>query len=155
MTIGPRCALCKKQRQHHRASDKACPIGDVRRCTWNEKQVFTPREPRKKEGSEKRKDRVTRRAVKADPCCACLRSGTDWNPVDPAHIRTFKVTQSDHPDNFIPLCRECHQLQHKEGWKTFIATRPNVGWKIQEQRWVFHLDPFNENRLILTHPEIA
>lgn len=157
--IGPKCVLCKKQRHLHNAARLACPIGKRHRVygftRFHPENRFEAKEPKPKPGSEARKDRKVRREVKSHPCCACGTRGTDWNPVDPAHIRTFKVTQSDHPANLIPLCRDCHRTQHSEGWAEFIRARPSVGYLLETMGWVFHLDPFNEQRVILVHPEIA
>lgn len=74
--------------------------------------------------------------------------------MDPAHVRTFKVTQSDHPANIISLCRECHQMQHKDGWLDFIRYYPHVGQLLLNMGWDLIEDPFRPGRLILSHPEV-
>jgi hypothetical protein len=105
-------------------------------------------------GSEKRKNVKLRRNLKRLPCVACGTMGTDWNPVDPAHIRTFKVTQSDHPANLISLCRECHREQHKDGWFTFLTSHPIVAQTLDRMGWEISEDPFQKGRVILTHREV-
>ncbi len=162
--IGPKCQLCRKQAYHHRAKDKACPIGRVGTSTWNEKQFFTPRVPKsrasrlspvaKRGGSEKRKDRKVRRAVKANPCCACGTKGDDFNPVDPAHIRTFKVTQCDLAVNQISLCRQCHTFQHK-GWRDFLEAYPHVWDLLTSMGWHVARHPFDPSKIVFSHPEVA
>lgn len=106
--------------------------------------------------SRKRKNLKLRKSLKEESCLACGQTpGDSFNPIDPAHVRTFKVTQSDHPANIVPLCRRCHNTQHRIGWKKFISNNSKFGFELELRGWVFHLDPFNENRLILTHPEVA
>lgn len=157
--IGPRCIHCKKQRDHHRASNMACPVGKRNRelgfTQFHAENRFEAKEPARGGASEKRKDRATRRATKAEPCCACGTRGTDWNPVDPAHIRTFKVTQSDHPAGMIPLCRQCHRTQHQDGWGIFLRQNPDVVDRLESMGWRIHEDPFHVGRVILSHPEVA
>lgn len=104
--------------------------------------------------SRKRKNVKLRRALKQLPCVACGTLGTDWNPVDPAHIRTFKVTQSDHPANVVSLCRDCHKTQHKEGWEAFLANNPVVWDLLLSVGWDITQHPFQAGKLIMAHPEI-
>jgi len=105
--------------------------------------------------AERSKDKRLRRALKQELCCACGTAGTDFNPVDPAHVRTFKVTQSDHPANIIPLCRHCHRLQHSEGWDSFLRSHPPVLQLLEHMGWEISLHPFQKGKLILSHPEVA
>lgn len=160
--IGPKCIHCKKQLHYHAVKSNACPVGKRRRSLgfvsyqeFHTTQAFEAKEKSKGGAAESRKDREVRRAVNSNPCCACGTRGTDWNPVDPAHIRTFKVTQSDHPANMIPLCRECHRLQHSEGWAYMLSAFPGVYRTIHALGWSIALDPFQPGRFIFSHPEIA
>lgn len=75
-------------------------------------------------------------------------------PSDPCHIKTFKVSQSDHPANIVSMCRNHHQEQHKIGWKRMIAKYSSLGFALELKGWVFHLPPFDENKVIITHPEV-
>lgn len=155
--IGPKCVHCGKQRKHHSAHNLACPEGKRYSLGYSHFSHKTKFEAKMKStggAAEKRKDRKVRRAVKSEPCCACGTMGTDWNPVDPAHIRTWKVTQSDDPRNLIPLCRTCHQLQHREGWFYMMDSYSGVERAIYERGWRADLDPFKPGRFILSHPEI-
>lgn len=103
--------------------------------------------------SARRKNVKLRRSLKKLPCLACGIMGTDFNPVDPAHVKTFKVSQSDHPANIISLCRQCHMFQHK-GWKDFLNWAPHVGTLLCEMGWDISQHPFDKNKLILCHPEV-
>jgi len=155
--IGPKCIHCKKQLLHHNKA-KACPVGKRHRLIgftqFSSTTKFEGKEPKHQRGSESRKDYNVRKETKAEPCCACGTRGTDWNPVDPAHLRTWNVTQSDHPSAMIPLCRECHKLQHREGWDYMISAFPGVAQAIDERDWTVTPHPFQKGKLILTHPEI-
>jgi hypothetical protein len=157
--IGPKCVHCKKQKHHHSSLNDACPVGkrsrDFGYWEFSDVQFFEAKEKSKGGAAEARKDRKVRRATKAEPCCACGTKGSDFNPVDPAHLRTWKVTQSDHPSNMIPLCRECHRLQHREGWLYMIMEFGGVSSAIVERGWNVSVDPFDKKRAILSHPEIA
>ena len=162
--IGPKCQTCGKGLKYHSAVHKLCPMGKRRKCPVTGEILyedshptnrFQPREKSKGGASEKRKDRYERRKCKANPCCACGTKGTDWNPVDPAHLRSFKVTQSDHPMAFIPLCRDCHRCQHKEGWGYVFAWFPHVADLVVSMGWEITPDPFSPTRVILSHKEIA
>ena len=105
-------------------------------------------------GSEKRKNTILRKSMKALSCCACGSRGTDWNPVDPCHVRTFKVTQSDDPANIIPMCRSCHTTQHRDGWDLFLKNNHHVGLLLEEKGWEFSTHPFQPGKLIMTHKDI-
>ena len=156
--IGPRCIHCKYQRHWHRINDMACPEGKKRGggfLSFSETNRFQPREKSRGGASEGRKDRTQRRLTKSQPCCACGTKGTDWNPVDPAHIRTFKVTQSDHPANMIPLCRECHRTQHNDGWDLFLNNNPSAMTLLIQMGWEIDCHPFQPGKLIMNHPEVA
>lgn len=159
MSIGPRCTKCKKQKHHHDAKTLYCPTGkrhrDLGYTTFNLHQKFEAKPPSKGGASEGRKDREVRRSVKSNPCCACGTKGTDWNPVDPAHVRSFGVTQQDHPSGMVPLCRQCHRIQHAEGWGVFISMYPVVAEVLAELGWEVIRDPFSSTRVALRHPEIA
>ena len=52
------------------------------------------------------------------PCCGCHRPA----PSDPAHIRSRGAGGKDRA-NVVPLCRECHQLQHQVGILTFAERK--------------------------------
>lgn len=156
--IGPKCQLCKRQRHHHEEKTLSCPIGKKSRVYgfsgFHVENRFKGKEKSAGGASEKRKDRKVRREVKSNPCCACGTKGTDWNPVDPAHIKTFKVSQSDHPANMIPLCRNCHREQHSFGWFLFLANYPHVSFRLSDMGWRMDYDPFADGRIIFTHAEI-
>ena len=104
-------------------------------------------------GSSKRKNTILRRSLKKLPCDACGVMGTDFNPIDPCHIRTWKVTQSDHPANVISMCRRCHQWQHNNGWNALFNLRPHIKTLLMEKGWQITKHPFQDS-VILTHPEI-
>lgn len=156
--IGQRCTHCKKQRYHHHGLNDACPVGKRSRTvgytTFHPTNRFQARENARGGASERRKDRAVRRAVKSQPCRACGAKGTDWNPTDPCHLRSWGVTQSDHPMAMISLCRECHRVQHSEGWGYIFATYPHVEELVRSMGWEIHPDPFSKTRVILSHPEI-
>lgn len=105
-------------------------------------------------GSAKRKNIKLRRSLKRLPCVACGTMGSDFNPIDPAHIRTFKVTQSDHPANITSLCRLCHNLQHREGWWGLMCAYPGVQEVLTQKGWDISENPFKRGSVILVHPEI-
>lgn len=153
--IGPKCQRCKRQRKDHFPGHLFCPVGRKTIAEYDRDSVFQAKEPKPRGGSEKRKDRGVRRAVKSQPCCACGTKGTDWNPVDPAHVKTFKVSQSDHPANLIPLCRTCHSLQHAEGWGYFLSLYGHVGALLLQMGWSITPDPFGTVKVYLEHPEVA
>lgn len=164
--IGRKCQNCGKQRHLH--SLARCPYGkrsNGRYIQFLENQFFTPKPPpnnrrerikkkAKRGGSEKRKDRVVRRAVKSNPCCACGTKGDDFNPVDTAHVRTFKVTQCDLAVNQISLCRQCHQFQHK-GWRDFLEAYPHVWDLLTSMGWHVVPHPFDSSKVLFSHPEVA
>jgi hypothetical protein len=105
-------------------------------------------------GSAKRKNTKLRKALKDEPCLACGQiPGDSFNPIDPAHVRTFKVTQSDHPSNILSLCRRCHRFQSK-GWKAFLNKYPKVRARLEEMGWCIDCHPFDQSKVILTHPEV-
>lgn len=156
--IGPKCIHCKKQRYHHNGRTLACPIGKRHRILgftqYSKEHRFEAKEKSTGGSSESRKDRKVRREVKSGPCAACGTMGTDWNPVDPAHIRTFKVSQSDHPANMIPLCRSCHHTQHVDGWSTFLENNPSVMKLLESMGWEIVWHPMDMDKLLFTHPEV-
>lgn len=151
--IGPRCKLCKRQAKYHSKS-KACPIGNPNNQEFHLTNRFTPRDKKTKPGSEDRKDRSVRNRVKAGCCSACHAVGTRTNPIDPAHIRTWKVTQSDHPQAMISLCRFHHRESHRIGWGAFFKKFPKVRKQIESMGWEVIDDPFRIGRVILSHKEI-
>lgn len=105
--------------------------------------------------SRKRKNVKLRKALKEESCLACGQTpGDSFNPIDPAHVRTFKVTQSDHPSNILSLCRRCHRFQSK-GWKKFLNTFPKVRDRLEEMGWSIDNHPFDSTKVILVHPEVA
>ena len=77
------------------------------------------------------------------------------NPIDPAHLRTWKVTQNDSELNLIALCRFHHQQQHLAGWGRFLDLYPSVRILIESKGWEIIPDPFRKGRVILSHPEVA
>jgi len=98
--------------------------------------------------SEDRKNRQLRNELKTKPCVACGKV-----PSDAAHIRSFRISQSDHPANVTSLCRKCHQNQHHLGWARFLNLHPHVrkllesmGWEITEK-----LDGVG---VYLSHPDV-
>ncbi len=74
--------------------------------------------------------------VRGRDCLACGRYGTHDNPIEAAHLRVIpgKTGQPlrSHSGIYayacIPLCRECHQEQHKADEWQWIAER--VGWRL-------------------------
>lgn len=145
--IGPRCTLCKRQKHHHHPMTNGCPSGNVF-IPFMIGSFFTPKPPRarservqpkaKRGGSEGRKDRKTRRAVKAEPCVACgLPPGNEINPIDVCHIRPFSVSQNDADWNCIAQCREHHRLQHTIGWFEMGMRFPGVAQALKANGWEF------------------
>ena len=104
--------------------------------------------------SIKRKNTILRRARKVEPCLACGQvPGNAFNPIDPAHLRTFKVTQSDNPKNIISLCRRCHVDQGKS-WGDFLRKHPHVRAHLESIGWEIVNHPFENGKVILVHPEV-
>ena len=100
--------------------------------------------------SRKRKNVKLRKALKELPCLVCGSL-----PSDPCHLRTFKVTQSDHPANMIPMCRKHHNEQHQIGWKRMIQKYFKLALDIRALGWEITQHPFDQDKVILTHPEVA
>jgi hypothetical protein len=158
MTIGPKCQACGKQRKYHHYQTLHCPVGkrqrDVGYCNGyvvhHPTNRFTPREKSRGGASEKRKDRKTRMAVKAEPCIVCGAKGCD-----PCHIKTFGASQSDHPDNLLPMCRKHHAEQHRLMWGRFIEKHPVVLIALIEKGWDVTRHPFDHSRVVLSHKEFA
>lgn len=100
--------------------------------------------------SRKRKDLKLRKALKQEPCAVCGSV-----PSDPCHIKTFKVSQSDHPANIISMCRVHHNEQHKQGWPGFLQKYPAIFMLLIELGWDISRHPFDGGRIILVHPEVA
>ena len=88
-------------------------------------------------GSAKRKNTRIRRMVKSGDCVACGASGSIYNPIDPAHVRSFKISQNDEPWNLTPLCRKCHTLQHQFGWIYLIVIYSNLARDLEAKGWEF------------------
>lgn len=162
--IGRKCIHCRKPAKYHSAVHRLCPAGkrhkdrvtgEIIYTESHPTQVFEAKEPKPRGGSEKRKDRLERRRVKsAGFCQACLRRGSDFLPIDPCHVRTWKVTQSDHPANLLNFCRDCHRLQG-ESWGDFLRLYPRVAELLVSMGWEIAEDPFRPGRVILSHPEVA
>lgn len=93
-------------------------------------------------------NRKLRRQVKALPCLVCGKK-----PSDPCHVRTYKVTQSDHPANLIPLCRAHHTEQHRS-WSEFLERHPRVRRELVRKGWQIINHPFSPLKLIFSHPEV-
>jgi hypothetical protein len=102
-------------------------------------------------GSKKRKNQELRNSYKTRQCLACYKTGTDFNPVDPAHVRTFKLSQSDDPRNIIPLCRQCHIEQHKS-WYDFLQKHKHIKEYLLSIGW--EILPKTGGGLYLLHPDI-
>ena len=96
--------------------------------------------------SESRKNRELRNELKTKPCVVCGRL-----PSDPCHIKTFKVSQSDHPLNMISLCRMHHIEQHKS-WADFLRKYPHVQKLLESMGWEV-IDKV-DGGVYLVHPEI-
>lgn len=89
-------------------------------------------------GSAKRKNTKLRRLIKSGECVACgTPPGNPANPVDPCHIRSFKVSQCDEEWNLICLCRQHHVMQHKHGWMYLMVIYSELRKQIEEKGWVF------------------
>ncbi len=149
--IGPKCQLCGKQRKYHAGPELLCPLGKRRGGEYDDyhsTMSFQSKPTRarservqpkaKRGGSEGRKDRKTRRAVKAEPCVACgLPPGNEINPIDVCHIRPFSVSQNDADWNCIAQCREHHRLQHTIGWFEMGMRFPGVAQALKANGWEF------------------
>jgi 5-methylcytosine-specific restriction endonuclease McrA len=64
--------------------------------------------------------------VKRLRCAGCAK----YPPSDPAHIRSVGAGGDDVWDNLLPLCRECHNLQHSAGWKFLIMKREQIKYEL-------------------------
>ncbi len=148
--IGSKCTICGKQYRFHKGSALACPAGKRRNGEYTEVHQFNtfqakPAKPRssrlspvaKRGGSEKRKDRSVRRSVKAEPCWCGKEPGDEYNPVDPAHIRSWKVSQCDEPWNLVSQCRRHHRLQEQYGWLYMSQAYTAVANALRERGWEF------------------
>lgn len=76
-------------------------------------------------------DKKLLREIKKWPCVACKIH----NQSDPAHIRSKGCRGPDIEWNVIPLCRNCHSLQHQHGWKRFLDERPILWYYLQTIGW--------------------
>lgn len=67
------------------------------------------------------------------PCCKCGRSKSPYLDVTPAHQELYQEGSiGDKSDDLValPLCTECHRLEHQVGKKTF--------WKkLDRQRMIY------------------
>lgn len=77
------------------------------------------------------------------------------NPIDPCHLRTWKVTQCDKEIAMIPMCRFHHAQSHVMGWGAFFDLFPKVYELVISQGWEVTPDPFQRGRVILSHKEVA
>jgi hypothetical protein len=58
--------------------------------------------------------------LRTRPCVLCGRGA----PSDAAHVRNRKWRESTRDDyGAVPLCRECHSLQHNVGWALALERR--------------------------------
>lgn len=147
MTIGPKCVKCRKQRGRHSHTELLCPTGSKYGTPYHPTQTFqakpspvrTSKIPAKKKrgGSEGRKDRATRRAVKAEPCWCGQMPGDEYNPVDPAHLRSFKVSQCDAEFNLVSQCRRHHREQEAMGWLYMVTTYEKCKAVVSAKGWEF------------------
>jgi len=68
-----------------------------------------------------------RRWLRKLPCAACQRPATEMALNESAHVDHGgdKGMGTKASDRFcIPLCPECHERQHSEGWLTFERKLP-------------------------------
>lgn len=80
--------------------------------------------------------------MKAGACMACGAVNGPYTIIDPAHIRSWKVSQNDEPWNLVSLCRDCHSTQHRHGWVYLLVIYSNLRREIEEVRgWVFDKMP--------------
>lgn len=74
-----------------------------------------------------------KRFLRTLPCCKCGRSKSPYLDVAPAHQELYKAgSVGSKSDDLaaLPLCTECHRLEHQTGVKTF--------WKnIDRQRMIY------------------
>lgn len=66
-------------------------------------------------------------------CAAC---GTNQN-VDRAHLKSRGAGAKWEWFEWLPLCRNHHQEQHKLGWYRFVQTNPNVIEAMTSRGWYF------------------
>lgn len=82
-----------------------------------------------------RKDTALRKRVRSQPCLICP-AGRQRTPTDPCHIRTFGASGVDAEWNFMPLCREHHDEQHRIGWYRFTKKYLAAGAVFTAKGWV-------------------
>lgn len=68
--------------------------------------------------------------IKAQRCLGCRTHGSHANPIEAAHIRAVLSPKTDHLMHrshkglpgwaAIPLCKKCHEDQHRKGEHKFI-----------------------------------
>lgn len=173
--IGPKCQLCGKGRQYHSTAMWNCPVGKRRKCretgkisyeSFNPGRTFLPKPPRmrtskipakkKRGGSESRKSRATRRAVKAEPCVACGHPpGNEFNPVDVCHIRPFSVSQNDADWNCLSACRHHHNLQHAKGFLFMAKTFEGYAKALKKRGWEFIVNESTGDWSMFNPKEVA
>jgi hypothetical protein len=75
--------------------------------------------------------------VKSLPCFACWEFGEIHN----AHITTGGTGRKANADQIIPLCSDCHGLQHRKGWaaigldleeRLMLAAVVEEGWRARQ-----------------------
>lgn len=79
-------------------------------------------------------------------CLVCGRI-----PTDRAHVKTKKSGGTMNEWNLMPLCRSCHQTQHRIGIRTFVKAYPSVQAFLTALGWEWIESPGGYLRL--WHPK--
>jgi hypothetical protein len=64
-------------------------------------------------------------------CCGAVP------PVDACHIKSRGSGGGDEWFNVIPMCRNCHSLQHQVGWFSFCEKFSHVKHHLELLGWSF------------------
>lgn len=72
------------------------------------------------------------RSMSSEYCVACGKT-----PTDRCHIRSKGAGGTWDADNIMPLCRACHQTQHRLGWHTFTERNPAVYLELKVRGFSF------------------
>lgn len=65
-------------------------------------------------------------------CEACGQ----FKPLDKCHIKTRGAGAGNEPWEYIMMCREHHQEQHKIGWARFADKYPAIKKSLSDRGWV-------------------
>ena len=83
--------------------------------------------------------------IRRQPCAACKAP----QPSDPAHIKSRGAGGKNEDWELMPLCRPCHIMQHKVGWKKMAEMFPGVLDELDIKGWSYdaiHKKWLNDNK---------